>query len=211
MLNIPIEERIQKLEKDLARSKRRLNYMLAINVALLLLAIIFWKPIQAQAAWATDVMHGRAFILEDENGDTRAELFMDENMPRLTFYDENGDTAAELGLFENGAALTFTNSKDSKSSGSIVGSVYMDGRPVAGHILVKDTKTGQVVAQADTNMNGHYIVKDLDEGEYDLQYLNMQGVPFGRIVRLFVREGLSEVIDIQLSVTDRMPIKELPK
>jgi hypothetical protein len=95
--------------------------------------------------------------------------------------------------------------------GSISGTVYMDGRPVSGHLLVKDAATNGVVAQADTNMNGHFNVKDLNAGEYLIQFLNMQGVPFGNETKVKVTIGKFEVVDIKLSATDRKPLDQYSK
>jgi hypothetical protein len=89
--------------------------------------------------------------------------------------------------------------------GSVNGTVYMDGRPVSGTILVKDAN-GAVVGQSRTNMNGHYQIKDLGAGTYTLQYLNMQGVPFGNETTVNVHVGKFETVDIQLKASDRMPI-----
>jgi hypothetical protein len=79
--------------------------------------------------------------------------------------------------------------------GSISGTVYMDGRPTSGHILVKDAN-GTNVKMADTNLNGHYYVKDLSAGDYQLQFLNMFSVT--------VRIGRPEVVDLQLTMADRL-------
>jgi hypothetical protein len=87
--------------------------------------------------------------------------------------------------------------------GSISGTVYMEGRPTSGHILVKDAN-GAVVKMADTNLNGHYYVKDLSPGDYQLQFLNMQAVPFGRLFSVKVRIGRPEVVDLQLTMADRL-------
>jgi hypothetical protein len=92
-----------------------------------------------------------------------------------------------------------------KIKGSISGTVYMDGRPTSGTILIKDAG-GTVIQQARTNLNGHYQLKDLSSGTYTLQYLNMQGMPFGHETTVEIRMGRFEVVDIQLTASDRMPI-----
>jgi hypothetical protein len=98
-------------------------------------------------------------------------------------------------------------SKIRNIKGSISGTVYMDGRPISGHLLIKDAATKAVVAQADTNMNGHFIAKDLNAGEYIIQYLNMQGVPFGNETLVKVSLGKFEAVDIKLKATDRKPME----
>ena len=92
--------------------------------------------------------------------------------------------------------------------GSISGTVYMEGRPTSGHILVKDATGTSVVAMADTNMNGHYYVKNLAAGDYVLQFLNMQAVPFGKLFPVKVRIGRPEVCNLQLLMTDRLAPNE---
>jgi len=88
---------------------------------------------------------------------------------------------------------------------SIAGTVYMDGRPVSGTVVVYDMN-GQEVAQARTTLEGHFIIKGLNPGTYKLRYLNMQGFPFGSEKVVEVRLGRFEQVKIELSSSDRIPI-----
>ncbi len=85
---------------------------------------------------------------------------------------------------------------------SVSGTAYMDGRPIQGTILLLDMN-GTVVNQCRTGMNGHYQIRDVSAGKYELRFLNMQGVPFGREVSIEVRLGRPERVDLQLSASDR--------
>ena len=89
--------------------------------------------------------------------------------------------------------------------GSISGTVYMDGRPVSGTIILKDAN-GATIAQERTNTGGHYRITDLEPGTYIVQYLNYQGVPWAKTQTVEVRIGRPEIVDLQLSATDRAAI-----
>jgi hypothetical protein len=111
-----------------------------------------------------------------------------------------------LAVFAGSACSKLKNIK-----ASISGTVYMDGRPISGHLLIKDAATNAVVAQADTNLNGHFIAKDLNAGEYIIQFLNMQGVPFGNETRVKLSLGKFESVDIKLKATDRKTVDQYDK
>lgn len=87
--------------------------------------------------------------------------------------------------------------------GSISGTVYMDGRPASGTIIVRD-KDGNYVSQTRTNLNGHFQIKDLAAGTYKLQFLNMQGVPWGGEHTVEVRLGRFEVVNLEIKASDRI-------
>lgn len=86
---------------------------------------------------------------------------------------------------------------------SISGTVYMDGRPVAGSVQLID-ESGSIVATERTNMHGHFTIKNLNPGKYTLQYLNYSGVPYGGETVVEVRIGRFEAVDVHLSSTDRI-------
>jgi len=94
-----IEERLEKLEKELIRG-RRFNRWLLAGLGLVIVAwIVGWafRPGREVSA--------RRFILEDNNGKLRATLQLDKDGPRLRLYDENGKTCADLGGSEDGPGL----------------------------------------------------------------------------------------------------------
>ncbi len=88
---------------------------------------------------------------------------------------------------------------------SITGTVYMDGRPIQGTVQLLD-ENGAVLGSSRTNMNGHYQIRDVQPGTYILQFLNMQGMPYGNEVTVLVRMGRPEVVDLELTQADRVPL-----
>jgi len=106
-----------------------------------------------------------------------------------------------------GLVMTVSCARLRNIKASISGTVYMDGRPISGHLLLKDTN-GNVVGRADTSLSGHYQIKDINAGTYKLMFLNMQGVPWGGEVTVVVRLGRPEGVDLQLKSSDRLPISE---
>ena len=111
------EERLEKLERELACAKRRNRWLLSIvglTVVGLGLAVVglgltrTWTKTtaaaQAQAMGAVPkVISAEAFILVDENGKCRAALDMTMNKdgPMLRLSDENGKTRAVLAAFKD--------------------------------------------------------------------------------------------------------------
>jgi hypothetical protein len=66
------------------------------------------KTFTPETAWAgSGVKEIRAnrFILEDDNGKTRAMLIVDKDGSALALYDENGKPGASLSLFKKGPML----------------------------------------------------------------------------------------------------------
>lgn len=101
------EERLDKLEQELARANRRNRWLMTVvGLAIVGLALAgTWTPttgvVQAEAAGTTPkVIRANEFIVEDENGRTRAKLGMTD-APRLALFDENGKERATLRLERN--------------------------------------------------------------------------------------------------------------
>ena len=88
---------------------------------------------------------------------------------------------------------------------SISGTVYLDGRPSFGTVVLLDMN-GKQVAQQQTNMNGHFRITDIPAGRYQIQYLNNHGIPFGEPSIVEVRLGRPETVDLKLSSKDRKPM-----
>ena len=99
-------------------------------------------------------------------------------------------------------ALSGVSCSRIKIKASISGTVYMDGRPTSGTVLLSN-KDGGTVAMERTNTSGHFRITDVDPGTYTLQYLNLQGVPWGHSETIVVRLGRPEIVDLQLSMEDR--------
>jgi hypothetical protein len=110
-----VEERLEKLERELAAAKRN-NRRLLIAAGLLVgISALAWLItgsagiVQAQEAEEVpnleiletgNIIRANGFILEDAEGRTRAELVMTEGEPRLRLLDEYGKNRAVLGMNE---------------------------------------------------------------------------------------------------------------
>ena len=91
-----IEERVEKLEKELSRAKRRNHMLLAVLLlAVVLLAVGATTP---DATSRRDVIKASKFVVEDGKGKSRAILAMDGNAPVLSLIDENKKSRASLGM-----------------------------------------------------------------------------------------------------------------
>lgn len=77
------EQRLENIEKELARAKR-LNRLL---LAVVLLAVV---AMSAGISRREDVVRAKGFIVVDENGKIRATLVMLREGPLLGLFDENG-------------------------------------------------------------------------------------------------------------------------
>ena len=117
-----IEERLEKLERQLGRAKRR-NYWLLVGLAVCVgLGGVAWafrpEPARAQPALnAVKEIRANRFILEDKQGKTRAQLTVYSDGPRLSLFDQQGKVGAELAGTEGGARQTTgTATFESKST-----------------------------------------------------------------------------------------------
>jgi hypothetical protein len=114
-----IEERLEKLERELSRAKFRNRWLLAgvgLAVGIGLVAWAFGPTAalaQSTRAALTEV-RANSFILEDENGKVRAMLITTKDGPRLSLLDENGKPRAGLGVSKDGPSLSLydENGKD---------------------------------------------------------------------------------------------------
>lgn len=107
-----LEDRLRTLEAKLARAERRFRLVLASLGIAILACAVSWTVIgitgraQAQKPGETGkVIRASKFILEDENGRTRATLGVTEDGPSLGLYDETGKNRAALRVVSNGTAL----------------------------------------------------------------------------------------------------------
>lgn len=112
------EERLEKLERELAASKRRNRRLWIVLVAILggcALAWTFTKGIGT--AWAQaeakgeKVIRANRFVLEDGQGRERGKLEMTVDGPALRLSDEKGNTRAVLSIFENEPGLKLWDEK----------------------------------------------------------------------------------------------------
>ena len=110
------EERVGKLEKDLARV-RRFNHWLLAALCLCVGAWAFTAVLSLQrantqeAGAAAKEFRAKAFIVEDDNGKTRATLMASKDESGLTLLDETGAIRAGLGVGKDGVGLRVTDEK----------------------------------------------------------------------------------------------------
>lgn len=97
-----IEERIETLEKELARTRSRNRWLTA---ALLLVGVGAVAGL-GRASVAEKEVRAKSFIVEDEKGRTRAKLSVRENAPVLSLFDENEKLRVGLTATKDGPALT---------------------------------------------------------------------------------------------------------
>jgi hypothetical protein len=99
-----IEERVEKVEMELARAKRHNRLLLAgVLLGVVLLALGATTP---GAASREDVVKARKFMLVDVNDKTRALLAVDEKGVMLGLLDENGKPRVCLTVDKEGPQLT---------------------------------------------------------------------------------------------------------
>jgi len=129
-----IEERLAKVERELAeakaqaiRAKRRNRWLLAVvglAAGAFGLAWIFAgaaPTLQAQVgAGAERVVRANRFVLEDENGKTRAMLSVDKDGPALSLHDENGEVRATLDVDKDGSGLSLSDAAGKPRAGLAV-------------------------------------------------------------------------------------------
>ena len=106
------EERLEKMERELARANRRTRWLLAgVVLAIVGLSLAWtWTKTTAIAqaqglGTTTKVIRANEFILEDENHKPRASLAVDKDGANLSLYDENRKPRGMLSVNKGGAGL----------------------------------------------------------------------------------------------------------
>jgi len=106
-----IEDRLENVERELGRQKRRNRWLLAAILLLVggLVADGAFKTTanlaRAQGAGTTKEVRAKNFVLEDENGMPRVKLEIFEDTPRLALYDKNLKLRADLSTSPVGPSL----------------------------------------------------------------------------------------------------------
>jgi hypothetical protein len=127
------EERLEKVERELAQAKRRARRLVIAALACIGVLVVAWAGVlqataQREAHVAPKVV-ARSFVLVDENGKTRAVLAGVKDGPALGLYDENGKTRAWLDVGEDGPGLTLY---DENGKGRAMLAVGKDGPGLLG-------------------------------------------------------------------------------
>jgi hypothetical protein len=112
------EERLEKLERELTKTKRRNRWLLGGVGLVLGMFALAWATIgtagkaQAQATGpAKKVIHANEFILEDENGKVRVVLSARTDGSGLFLYDENSKELVMLAVNKAGPGLALCDAK----------------------------------------------------------------------------------------------------
>ena len=115
------EKRLETLERELGAA-RRVNDRLLFGIgALIAASIIFWGSYkspyfkrsvgcsleEARASNGKKPVYATAFVLEDDEGKSRAVLRVLREGAGLVLYDESGQGRGVLSVSKNGAGLTF--------------------------------------------------------------------------------------------------------
>lgn len=86
-------KRVETLERDLRAAKRRNRWLLTATASALVGFTLPWVLAHTTATaqvQGAKVIRASQFILEDENGKSRATLSASRGSPRVALFDENG-------------------------------------------------------------------------------------------------------------------------
>jgi hypothetical protein len=123
------DERMKKMEGQLAR----IRWINRCFIACIVLGLGVWfilKTFGPETAWAQSgekVIRATKFVLEDENGKTRAILGMVKDRPMLRLLDENYKAAVPLAAVKEGPVLLLYDEDENPRAGM---SVHKDGSGV---------------------------------------------------------------------------------
>jgi hypothetical protein len=99
-----LDERVVKLEQELAVAKRSNQFMMILFLLLIVLGFaVNWKISKAYVQAVHPVVRAQQFLLVDENGKRRAGLTVNQMGAGLFFLDENGKPRAMLGMEDKAA------------------------------------------------------------------------------------------------------------
>jgi hypothetical protein len=135
MAAMTLEERIEKLELELKRTKRQKRLTRGVAAVVIILAAVVVYPqgkVAAQSNIPDEIRTGRIVVVDgnkkpcaviavgkegpglapyDENGETRSILCIDKDGSRLSMYDEDGKPRAGLSVGKEGPKLTLFDKK----------------------------------------------------------------------------------------------------
>ena len=121
---MPIEERLEKLERQLTRTKRQ-------NRCLLLALVLVGTMVVAcggsgggdsvtESDSATDTVQAREFVVVDEQGTRHALLHVDQDGPGLVLFDENSNPRVGLAVLKGGTALILSDENGKPRAGMVL-------------------------------------------------------------------------------------------
>src|SRR5512139_446038 len=103
-----VEERLERLERALLTEKRRNRWLLAVGglaAAGCVLAWVVGNTTTTAQAQGSKVIRANEFILEDQNGKTRAMFALTKDGPWLALLDENEKHRVGLTVSKTGPGL----------------------------------------------------------------------------------------------------------
>lgn len=113
------EERLEALEKELARAKRRNRWALTGTALVFVLGVVLCGkaagPSQASAqpaAGTVNEVRASKFTLVDQNGTPRVILAMTQLGPALAFLDAQGKLRVDLTVTEAGPVLALRDAQE---------------------------------------------------------------------------------------------------
>ena len=157
------EERLEKIERELAAAKRCNHWLLTIVVLTVGGLGLVWTLTKTMpAAYAQEaeavqkVIRANGFVLVDEKGKERAVLAVVKSVPRLSLFDENGKPRAGLGVDKDGPRLSLFDENGKPRAGL---SVPKDGPMLSlwdengktARVVLAVTKDGPALALVDEN------------------------------------------------------------
>ena len=146
-----VDERLEKLEKELARAKRRIRWLVDLE-----------KATRA----AKGIIQGTTFLLVDSEGRERATLTVTPDGPLLGLADENGKPRAKLTAFKDGPSLDLWDDQGNRrialhagKDGPILTLVDENGKGAAGLTVVNKDGPGLVLADEKGKFRARLAVK----------------------------------------------------
>jgi hypothetical protein len=161
------EERLEKVERELARAKQRSRWLLtALGLGLGTLMLVWTSAASVPLAEAQATGFGRTvraerFELVDGQGTIRATLSLIAEQPLLGLADENGKPHTVLGMTKEGSMLTLGDATS---------------KP---RFLVRVTKEGPTLILHDENGKPRTMLGALKDGPL-LGFLDENGKPLWR-------------------------------
>jgi hypothetical protein len=111
-----IEERLDNMERELGRVKRR-NRLLLGAILVLAGGLIVLASVKTTIPQGTvKELRAKRIALEDENGMVRVSLTGDQDMPGMWLLDDKGESRASLSVDKYGPRLSLTAGKNMPSA-----------------------------------------------------------------------------------------------
>ena len=105
-----IDERVERLERELKRSRRRIRWLIiGAGLCLISAAALYASRTHSETGAANKEIRATSFVLEDASGKPRASLGMDEDGLELRLRYENGNIGAALCLHEEKVVLSLAD------------------------------------------------------------------------------------------------------